>query len=476
MPTRPLRAVAAGLGLLAAACSGSGGGDGLAVEESGGPPAAAPAPPPGGTSLPPATSPSCPAPPPRAAPREDRPRYTLRVDVRTPERRVDGDLRVRFTPDLDTDRLVFRLWPNGAVLAGAGARLEVGRVTVDGRAAPSSPDDPTTLVVRPEGGLRAGRAVEVAAPWNLRLPVAARDRVSVDGDAVRLGSFFPILSWEPGAGWSTDPSTGGFAEDSTSPTADFDLTVRVPEGVTALASGVADRPGHWTATAVRDVALSVGRFRLATGTARAPHPVAVTVGVQQGMAEPPDAYRDQVVAVLEDFARRFGPYPWDSFTLALTPGLGNAGIEYPAHVMQGAGTLGSTTSHEVGHQWFYGLVGNAQGRDPWLDEGLATWAEARFERTVGALRAFELPADARGHLTEPMTYWASRFFSYYEGVYVQGALALGALGDPDLVDCALRVYVAQDAFGIARPRDLLEAASAVFPDAAATLGRFGVRG
>jgi hypothetical protein len=474
-PSRPLL-VLAGLGLVATACTGNGNRNGVAVQESRRPPAAV-APAPTTTvarSLPPATSPSCPALPEGAAPREDRPRYTLRVDVRTPERRVDGDLRVRFTPDLDTDRLVFRLWPNGPALAGLGARLETGPVTVDGREAAAAPEDPTILVVRPDGGLRAGRTVEVATPWTLHLPASSNDRVSVDGDAVRLGSFFPILSWEPGVGWSTDPSTGGFAEDSTSPTADFDLTVSVPPGVTALASGVADRPGHWTARAVRDVAVSVGRFTLATGTARAPQPVAVTVGVHQGVDGSADAYRDRVVTVLEDFARRFGPYPWDSFSLALTPGLAGVGIEYPAHVMQGSRSLGSTTSHEVGHQWFYGLVGNRQGRDPWLDEGLATWAEARFEGSLGRLLARDLPEDARGHLTEPMTYWASRFLSYHPGVYVQGAQALGALGDPDLVDCALRVYVAQEAFGIARPRDLVEATAAVFPDAAAVLGRFGV--
>ena len=476
MPLRPLVAVA-GLALVAAACNGGGDGDGRAADEPRPPAAVAPAPSTTlAASLPPASSPSCPALPARAAPRDDRPRYTLRVDVRTAERRVDGDLRVRFTPDLDTDRLVFRLWPNGPALADAGARLEAGPVSVDGREAPAVPEDPTTLVVRPAGGLRAGRTVEIATPWNLRLPASSRDRVSVDGDAVRLGSFFPILSWEPGVGWSTDPSTGGFAEDSTAPTADFDLTVAVPDGLTALASGVADRPGHWTAKAMRDVALTVGRFALATGTAQAPHPVAVSVGVQRGMGESPDAYRDKVVDVLEDFARRFGPYPWDSFTLALTPGLAGVGIEYPAHVMQGARSLGSTTSHEVGHQWFYGLVGNAQGRDPWLDEGLATWAEARFERSLGRLRSIRMPEGARGHLAEPMTYWADRLFSYYEGVYVQGAQALDALGEADLVDCALRVYVAQDAFGIARPRDLVEAAAAVFPNAASVLAGFGVRG
>ena len=427
------------------------------------------------SSLPPATRPSCPSVPRRAEPAADRPTYVVRVDVRPAERVVDGDLRVRFTPDLDTDRLVFRLWPNGPGLAEDGARLETGAVTLGGRPVEAVLEEPTVLVIRPGRTLPAGRAVDVALPWTLRLPVASGDRVSVDGEAVRLGSFFPILSWEPGVGWATRPPTADFAEASVAPTADFDLTVSVPDGLSVLASGTNDRPGHWTATAMRDVAVSVGRFTTAKGVARAPGPVEVTVGVhREVVGASAETYRDRVVASLEDFARRFGAYPWPSYTLAITPRLGG-GIEYPGHVMQGAGTLERTTSHEVAHQWFYGLVGNDQGRDPWLDEGLATWAEARFEGTLELFLARPLPPAATGRLGEPMTYWDARPGAYYAGAYVQGAQALAALGDPSLVDCALRVYVAQEAHQVARPRDLVAAASAVFPDAAATLARFGVR-
>ncbi|HEV3400844.1 MAG TPA: M1 family aminopeptidase [Acidimicrobiales bacterium] len=426
------------------------------------------------TSLPAATRPSCPAIPPRAEPAPDRPRYTLRVDVRPAQGVVDGDVRVRFTPDIATDRLVFRLWPNAPVLAVGGARLETGAVTLDGRPVDAVLVEPTVLVVRPGRTLSAGAAVDVAVPWTLRLPAASGDRVSLDGEAVRLGSFFPILSWEPGVGWATEPPTGGFAEASTAPTADFDLTVTVPDGLSVLASGTNDRPGHWRATAMRDVAVSVGRFATATAIARAPDPVEVTVGVHRGVGASAEAYRDRVVASLEDFGRRFGAYPWPAYTLGITPRL-RGGIEYPGHVMQGPGTLMSTTSHEVAHQWFYGLVGNDQGRDPWLDEGLATWAEGRFEGTLDALRSRPLPAAAAGHLGEPMTYWDARPGAYYAGAYVQGAQALAALGDLSLVDCALRVYVAQEGHQVARPQDLVAATSAVFPNAAATLARFGVR-
>src|SRR5438270_834478 len=75
----------------------------------------------------------CPALPARAVPAPDRPRYLLDFTVDFPQGVVAGVLEVHFRPDLTTDRLVFRLWPNGAVMAAGGARLDVSAITVDGR-------------------------------------------------------------------------------------------------------------------------------------------------------------------------------------------------------------------------------------------------------------------------------------------------------------------------------------------------------
>jgi hypothetical protein len=226
---------------------------------------------------------------------------------------------------------------------------------------------------------------------------------------------------------------------------------------------------------MRDVAMSVGRFEILTAVAMAPQPVQVAVGIHRGTVDNDGApaYLERVVSSLEDFGRRFGPYPWPTFTFAITPSLGG-GIEYPSHVMQGQNTLG-VTSHEVGHQWFYGLVGNNQGRDPWLDEGLASWAEARMENRLTQFKARIIPPAAKNKVGEPMTFWADKPQMYSAGVYVQGAQALAALGDADLVDCALRVYVAQNAHRVARQPDLVKAAATVFPDAAATLAAYGVK-
>jgi hypothetical protein len=396
--------------------------------------------------------------------------------VRPEDGLVVGELSVRFAPDLVVDRLVFRLWANAPRLVAAGSRLEAGPVTVDGRNSTSHLADPTTLVVPLVPHRRPGDVVAVTMPFSLRLPGEVSDRISRAGDSVRLGSFFPLLAWEPGVGWATDPPTAGFAEAATSPVADFDVTVSLPPGLGALASGTYDTErGRFRATAVRDFALSVGRFRVASGTARAPAPVAVTVGVSEGLTgESPEAYLAREIRLLEAMAARYGPYPWPSFTLAITPGL-RGGIEYPAHVMQGPGRLGRTTTHEVAHQWFYGLVGNDQGRDPWLDEGLASWAEARLDGSLASFLRREVPPVARGRLGEPMSWWDRHLDAYYRGVYVQTVQALAAAAPPDTVDCALARYVADQAHGIARSADLVAALEEVAPGAGAAMARFGVR-
>ncbi|HEX7166438.1 MAG TPA: hypothetical protein VF230_05600 [Acidimicrobiales bacterium] len=419
-------------------------------------------------SSPPASV-ACPAVPARRAPRADRPAYDWSLQVDLPAGAVTGRGTLAFTPDADTDRVVLRLWANSPRITRAGGRIEAA---VDGET-PFEQPDATTLVLKVP--VKAGERFQTGLTFRLTLPTSpSNDRVYRSGDAVRLGSFLPILAWEPGMGWATDPPTSGFAEASTSVPADFTVTVAgLPDGVTALATGVAvpDRPDTYAASGVPDWAMSTGRF---TSESREVAGVRVTVGVDSQVREGPRGYLDRVAQAIQRFSSMYGPYPWPSYTLAITPALGG-GIEYPMHVMQGPGTIGRTTSHEVAHMWFYGLVASNQGRDPWIDEGLATWAEGRFEGTTAALMARDIPAAGQGRAGEPMTFWETRQSAYYRSVYVQGAQAIGALGPADAVDCALRHLVATQAYEVADSREVAAALATVFPNARDVLARFGIR-
>jgi hypothetical protein len=313
-------------------------------------------------------------------------------------------------------------------------------------------------------------------PWRLQLPGPVLDRISLDGRSYRLGSFFPILPWVPGEGWALDPPTTSFAEANVSPVADFEVSVKVPDGYSVLATGKEITPGQWRAKAVRDFALAAGPFDVAKETVKAPGRVAVRVGVDRGLGIAPDAWMQQVVADLEELAKRFGPYPWPTFNLAIMPSLSSAGIEYPTMVFQGPETLGQTTSHELGHMWFYSLVGSNPATDPWLDEGLASWAEASVEDSLAEFMSYQLHSGAAGEMGRPMTYWDNfTGRDYYFGVYAQGVQALGSLGKTADVNCGLRAYVSANAYGITQPDDLLDSLDGVIPRARRVLTRFGAR-
>jgi len=415
----------------------------------------------------------------------DRPRYLARLAVDPGARTVTGDVAVRFTPDAATDRLVFRLWPNAPRIGRAGGRLDVTAAWLAGRPVPGRSEaggaatgKPGTIWVLP-GAFPAGQAVDARLEFRLTLPGAVNDRVALSGRAVRLGSAIPILSWIRGDGWQTSPAVATNAEAAASEVADWDVAVTAPAGYTTLATGDEVGPGRFRATAVRDWAATVAPMRVATAPAQGGR-TTVVVGVAAGVAGDPAALAVANAGAVDRLAARFGPYPYDRLTVGVTAGL-TGGIEFPAHIMLGAGVVPVHLVHEVAHQWFYGLAGNDQYRDPWLDEALASYGEARVDGALASDRARAVPAYGRGHLGESMAYWSRADGStYFLSVYIGGVQALGALADRlggyPALDCALRRYVHDRAYAVSRPSDLLAAIRAQTGlDPAPVLAPFGVR-
>ncbi|MDX5348493.1 MAG: M1 family metallopeptidase, partial [Hymenobacteraceae bacterium] len=71
-----------------------------------------------------------------------------------------------------------------------------------------------------------------------------------------------------------------------------------------------------------------------------------------------------------------GDYPYDQVTAvdgALSAG---AGMEYPMVTV----TVPAATIHEVGHNWFYGILGSNERQYPWMDEGINSYIENRISR------------------------------------------------------------------------------------------------
>ncbi len=79
---------------------------------------------------------------------------------------------------------------------------------------------------------------------------------------------------------------------------------------------------------------------------------------------------------IEDFSRRWFPYPWPN---AINVGGPVGGMEYPAVLFDSAADKGKDlfwiTVHEIGHTYFPMLVGTDERRDAWMDEGLNTFID-----------------------------------------------------------------------------------------------------
>lgn len=85
------------------------------------------------------------------------------------------------------------------------------------------------------------------------------------------------------------------------------------------------------------------------------------------------------------YSKWLGDYPYNQATAV--EGLLDAGggMEYPNVTvitsMEDPFTLEVTIMHEIGHNWFYGILGSNERKHPWMDEGLNSYYEARYIHT-----------------------------------------------------------------------------------------------
>jgi hypothetical protein len=423
---------------------------------------------------------ACPAE--RSAPDPDRPEivydFRLSDDLRT----VTGSETVLFTPDLPTDELVFRLVPNAPESAPAGNRLVIdgltGKDVDEGGYEDARGAEPGGLyVVRLDDELAAGESTQVRLDFTLTVGEGGFERFGVAEGVTWWASGAPLLAWEPGVGWARDPFVGLTGETTTSPAADTTVTVSAPEQLTVLMTGATSQPSAardgrrtWRSTepVARDVAVAAGLF--GTAERETPGGVLVRTGALAGGDLDPAALLDETLGAIAELERFLGPFPYETLTVALLPDYGG-GIEYPSLILQATPSR-EVLVHEVAHMWFYGMVGNSQFRDPWLDEAFATWAEAVPDPPPA--RVVESVLEQEGDVGGTMADFAGDG-PYVRAVYRKGGAALLSAREaagPEAFDAAVRCYVDARAWQIATPEDV-GAALADLPAAVDVLVRAG---
>ncbi len=150
---------------------------------------------------------------------------------------------------------------------------------------------------------------------------------------------------------------------------------------------------------------------------------------------------------------RLGPYPYK--VLKVVQSAGAYGMEGPgiAWIPTGTGSnLRYLVTHEIAHQWFYGIVGNDQAREPFADEAVTDFV-ARY---VLDMRRGSRCATA----TLDRSIYRYSFTCYYEDIYIQGGNLLDRarrkMGSA-VFWAALRGYIADHRWRLVHTRTLLDA-------------------
>ncbi len=89
-----------------------------------------------------------------------------------------------------------------------------------------------------------------------------------------------------------------------------------------------------------------------------------------------------------------GNYPYNQVTAVQGALSAGAGMEYPNVTIIGLShddfTLDQTITHEVGHNWFYGMFGFNERDYPWMDEGINTFYQTLYENMYYPNRRFNI--------------------------------------------------------------------------------------
>ncbi len=85
-----------------------------------------------------------------------------------------------------------------------------------------------------------------------------------------------------------------------------------------------------------------------------------------------------------------GDYPYETVSVVEGPFKGGSGMEYPTIAVidqtSDISSLEEIVEHEVGHNWFYGILGNNEREHMWMDEGMNSYYDKRAsEKEAGSV-------------------------------------------------------------------------------------------
>ncbi|MBM7614682.1 M1 family metallopeptidase [Alkaliphilus hydrothermalis] len=250
----------------------------------------------------------------------------------------------------------------------------------------------TLLKIPLEEPLQPHKVVDIYMEYTIQVP-NVKERFGVWEGVYNFGNWYPVAAVYDHRGWNLEPYYS-IGDPFYSEVGNYDVTLILPEKMELAASG--NITSHMTrknkriwkieSKLMRDFAwCSSEDFEVEEVM------VGDTVVKMYYLTNDPqvrEKAKEYAVNSLKTFNEVYQPYPYGYYSVVETnfP----SGMEYPGLVYVGRqhydknrlDSLELIIVHETAHQWWYGVVGNDQVNEAWLDESLTTYSELAYYRNV----------------------------------------------------------------------------------------------
>lgn len=275
-----------------------------------------------------------------------------------------------------------KTYPNGKSYGG----IEISSVKIDGNAVDFSLEGEADMLldVPLQTQLFPDEKVKVEIDFSLTLP-NANHRFGYGENAVNFANFYPIACvYEDGKGFMQDGYISN-GDPFFSEVSDYTVSVSYPQEY-ILACGGDSLKTHqngkfitstFSANNVRDVSFVLSKnFKKLSQKCGD-----VTIDYFYYADEDPQGSLDTATKAVKFYSESFGEYAYSNLAVVQTNFV-HGGMEYPRLVMISDTVSGEdcdyVIAHEIAHQWWYGVVGNDEYNEAWLDESLTEYSTALF--------------------------------------------------------------------------------------------------
>jgi len=269
--------------------------------------------------------------------------------------------------------------------------------------------------------LKSGEKVVIQTPFQVKIP-NSYSRLGHVGQSYQITQWYPKPAVYDSKGWHPMPylDQGEFYSEF----GNFEVSITLPENYVVGATGELQNPEEidWLNAKVSETEALAGKFDEKNLSDPPSSKELKTITFKQDSIHDFAWFADKRFHVLKDtiqlpgtsrkvvswamftneeadlwtngakyvsnavyfYSDKVGLYPYNHCTAVQSALSAGAGMEYPMITVIGksgsAKSLEQVIVHEVGHNWFYGILASNERQHPWMDEGINSYYELRYFR------------------------------------------------------------------------------------------------